>query len=279
MELKNLSIVVCTKNSGAVLEACLQNVKKEVPESEVVVVDADSTDNTLEIAKKYANKVVSDQKKGLSYARQLGIDSASNDYVALVGTDNIIPQQTYIDLMLELQNDEKLAGAQPLTEILYPKNYWEWATKHIFTLLLNSTGFTDVVGTPCVFKKHILTSIRYDMDMKAGTDDTAVSLKLINAGYTLKRIGSLASEKQDLSMKTFFWRWKFYGKGDSQFYEKYSPQWTLRRKCRSLTHPLVKYALRGSWKAIKNGNVALLPALIFATFARYYGWVTEALRS
>ena len=78
--MKGLTIVVCSKNSESLIENCLKEIKFNAPESELIVVDADSTDKTVEIAKKYADKVISDHRKGLSFARQLGIDNASNDF-------------------------------------------------------------------------------------------------------------------------------------------------------------------------------------------------------
>lgn len=276
--LKNLTIAVCTKNSEQLLEDCLSYIKKETPEAEVVVVDADSRDKTLEIAKKYTATIVSDQKRGLSHARQLGIDTAKNSYVAFVSPDNQVPRETMIAMLRELENEKKLAGVQSLTIIHKTKNYWEWATKHIFELMLSKTGYMDTIGTPCIYRKEIVSVIRYEEDIKGGADDTALCLKLINAGYLLKRVNAEAFEKQDLNFKQFFARWKFYGVGDDQFYKKYKGGWTLRRKMKSLTHPLRTYALKGSWTAIKKNKPGIIPALLVATYARYYGWIVGAMK-
>jgi len=277
MNLKDVSVVVCTKNSEALLEDCLKAIKKETPECELIVVDADSTDATKEIAAKYADKIVSDQRRGLSYARQLGIDTVKGSLVAFVGPDNMVPRDTMMKMVSEMENDQKLAGVQPLTIIETTKNYWEWATKKIFELWLNVTGFTDVIGTPCIFRKSIVSVIRYDLDIKGGADDTALCLKLVNAGYTLKKMNEISFEKQNLNLKTFFARWKFYGAGDHDFYKKYSPQWTLKRKMQSLLHPFKKHFFKGSLIAIKTGNILLIPALFVAVFARYYGWIGKII--
>lgn len=279
MDLKNVSIVVCTKNSEALLEDCLAAIKKETPECELIVVDADSTDKTKEIAARYADNMVSDQRRGLSYARQLGIDTAKGALVAFVSPDNVVPRDTMLKMISEMEHDQRLAGVQPLTIIKTTKNYWEWSTKKIFELWLNTTGFTDVIGTPCIFRKSIVSVIRYDLDIKGGADDTALCLKLVQAGYTLKKMNEVSFEKQDLDLKSFFARWKFYGSGDHDFYKKYSPLWTLKRKIQSLMHPGKKHLLKGSFIAIKTGNILLIPALFVAVFARYYGWVSKALRS
>lgn len=277
MDLRNLTIVVCTKNAEIFIEKCLQCIKKESPESELLIVDADSTDKTVEIAKKYADRIVSDQRKGLAYARQLGIDLAKNNLVLLAGPDNQIPRPTIVAMIQEAQKDEQIAGVQAVTSVIDAKNYWEWATKHIFALLLNTTGDVDVVGTPCIFKKNILTKVRYDEEMEFASDDTAVCLKLINAGFTLRRISAEAYEKQNMNFKNFCGRWIFYGRGDESFYRMYSKDWSFKRKFRSLFHPFMKYSVRGSLMAVKKGKFHLIPALLIATWARYYGWIAKAI--
>lgn len=275
--LNNLTIVVCTKNSEHLIDGCLKKIKESAPESELIVIDGDSIDRTVQIARVYADKIISDERRGLSYARQLGIDNAKNNFVAFIGPDNNVPRETFISLLSALDDDEKLAGIQPTTLFYKSKNYWEWATEYIFKLILNNTGFVDVIGTPCIFKRDILLKYRYDEAMTFGTDDTVVCMKLLNAGYVLKRVALPAFENQNLNFKTFFARWKAYGGGDAQFYNKYSKSWNFIRKVRSIFHPLRKYAFFGSLKAIKNNKPALIPALFVATTARYYGWIKKII--
>jgi len=69
----DLSIVICTKNCESNIESSLVSIKKAAPDADLIIVDADSTDNTINIVKKYTRRIYSDKKRGLSYARQLGI--------------------------------------------------------------------------------------------------------------------------------------------------------------------------------------------------------------
>jgi glycosyltransferase involved in cell wall biosynthesis len=275
--MRNLTIVVCTKNSEKLLEDCLKTIKDSAPESELVIVDADSVDQTLKIARKYTDKIISDHKKGLSFARQLGIDKASNDFVAFIGPDNLVPQKALNDLMAAIEKNERVAGVQPLTIIKEPQNYWERSTKYIFEFLLNTVGPIDVMGTPCIFRKKIISALKYDEAITGGCDDTDLSLRIKKAGFELKRVNTMVYEKQDLDFKKFFLRWKFYGKGDAQFYRKYSKVWTVKRKLKSILHPFRKYILKGFSVSIGKRKPILIPALIVAAFARYYGWASEAI--
>ena len=54
--MKSLSIIVPVYNSGAYLEDCLNSlVLQDVLDFEVIIVDDNSSDNSLDIIKKYCN--------------------------------------------------------------------------------------------------------------------------------------------------------------------------------------------------------------------------------
>jgi len=59
--MKDLSIVIPTKNNGDILEKCLrsiQNLNYPKDKMEISIVDGNFTDNTVEIAKKYECKAL-----------------------------------------------------------------------------------------------------------------------------------------------------------------------------------------------------------------------------
>jgi glycosyltransferase involved in cell wall biosynthesis len=270
--LEDVSVAVCVRNSASLLEACLLALKNETPECEVVVIDGNSSDNSVEIAKRYTANVFSDEGKGLAHARQMGIDKSSGKYVAFISPDNHATRQLLWDMKKVLENNPKVAAVVPQTQMLEPKNYWERATKYIFDYLINTTGKVDVVGTPCMYPREIVTRIRYDDDITGGCDDTDMSLRLKAAGYELEMIETPNFENNDLDFMNFVSRHKFYGKGDAEFYNKYRPEWTVKRRLQSLTHPFRKYALKGAVTFIGKGKVIYVPALWVATIARYSGW-------
>ncbi len=82
------------------LEKCLSSVMEQsFKEFEVIVVNDESTDNSLNIIKEYAAKdpriVIIDQKnKGLGGARNSGIDIAKGDYLFFLDSDDYIRKDT-----------------------------------------------------------------------------------------------------------------------------------------------------------------------------------------
>lgn len=64
-----VSIVIPTKNNADTIEKCLASIRNlDCPcELEVIIVDGNSTDGTVEIAKKYGCKIIFENKGTISY--------------------------------------------------------------------------------------------------------------------------------------------------------------------------------------------------------------------
>ena len=80
---KEITVVVPTYNEEKGLEKFLKQFKNQtLPRSkyELIIVDGDSTDNTRQIAEKYADKVIIQKSKGVGGARNDGVELASADH-------------------------------------------------------------------------------------------------------------------------------------------------------------------------------------------------------
>lgn len=79
-----LSIIVITKNEEERIKACLESIKWA---DEIIVADTGSTDQTLEIAQKYTNKVFSCQGNNFTSWRNEAAEKASGDWLLYVDAD------------------------------------------------------------------------------------------------------------------------------------------------------------------------------------------------
>ncbi len=83
-----VSIVVPAFNAATTLGECLSSVEDlNYPNYEVIVVDDGSTDATGEIASRDGNRMVRVDHRGLSAARNAGIDAARGEIVAFLDAD------------------------------------------------------------------------------------------------------------------------------------------------------------------------------------------------
>ena len=57
-----VSVVVCTKNEEKRIVSCLKSISKNKVD-EIILVDGNSSDNTVKLAKKFIDKVIISKKK------------------------------------------------------------------------------------------------------------------------------------------------------------------------------------------------------------------------
>lgn len=108
-----LSVIIPVYNAEAYLEKCVESAMAFPCDKEVILVDDGSRDRSGEICERLAMKdeglgikVIHQENKGVSAARNAGLDIATGDYVWFVDADDIV-------LSEQLQvNSEKL-GINP----------------------------------------------------------------------------------------------------------------------------------------------------------------------
>jgi GT2 family glycosyltransferase len=83
-----VSVVVCSCNGARTIgETCEALLDLDYPDYEVIVIDDGSQDATGAIASRFGFKVVSTENRGLSAARNTGLEAATGEIVAYVDDD------------------------------------------------------------------------------------------------------------------------------------------------------------------------------------------------
>jgi glycosyltransferase involved in cell wall biosynthesis len=111
-----VSVVIPTLNSGNVLAICLKSIRSQKfnqSKIEIIIADGGSTDDTLTIAKKYKCKTINNPLKTAESGKAVGIKHATNQFVALIDSDNILPNQYWLSKMLLPFSDETIIGSEP----------------------------------------------------------------------------------------------------------------------------------------------------------------------
>ena len=105
------SIIVLTKNSVSTIDKCLQSIFAQTKKpQEVLVIDGNSTDGTLEIVKKYPVKLSSEPGLGYGHARNLGVKNALSETIAFVDSDCILDKEYLSELLTTLLSSELTIG-------------------------------------------------------------------------------------------------------------------------------------------------------------------------
>lgn len=87
------SVVIPVYNKAEFIENTLNSVFSQTyPHFEVIAVNDGSTDDSLNILEKYKAKslrIINQENQGVSIARNVGIEHAQNEYIALIDADDI----------------------------------------------------------------------------------------------------------------------------------------------------------------------------------------------
>ena len=84
----NLSLLMIVRNGEGLVERSLDSVKELV--DEMVVVDNGSTDNTIEIVKKYGARVESNNDHDLGKLRKFGLEKTRGEWVMMLDSDEVV---------------------------------------------------------------------------------------------------------------------------------------------------------------------------------------------
>lgn len=91
-----VSFCIPTLNNEDTLDRCLSSIiDQDYPDIEIVIVDGYSKDNTIEIAKKYTDKIYFDTGT-LGSARQTSVEHSTGKILALFDADIIIPHKKWL---------------------------------------------------------------------------------------------------------------------------------------------------------------------------------------
>ena len=112
-----LSIILPVYNNEKTIDECLESIfmqKFPKKDFEVLFIDGNSTDNTLEVAKKYPVKIIKNAKQNEEAARIIGIQKAKGDILCFVDADNILVEKDWLKKALRPFEDKEISFADTL---------------------------------------------------------------------------------------------------------------------------------------------------------------------
>jgi len=115
----NLSVVVLTKNEESCIAECLESVKWA---DEIMVVDDESTDKTLEIVKQYTPKIFIRKMDIEGKHRNWAYAQARNPWVLSLDADEKVTPELKLEIEKAINTQEFVAYTIPLRN--YIGNYW-----------------------------------------------------------------------------------------------------------------------------------------------------------
>ena len=109
-----VSIITATYNSQDTIQSCIDSIHSQNYENiEHIVVDGNSTDNTLSIIKSNKNiKFISEKDSGIYEAMNKGLKMASGDIIGILNSDDLLFDSTIIEKVVKnIGNYDSLFGS------------------------------------------------------------------------------------------------------------------------------------------------------------------------
>jgi len=97
-----VSIVIVTKNEEANIEAALDSVKDA---AEIVVIDSFSSDRTVEICRKYTDKVSRKEWEGYARQKQAAVDLAACQWVFILDADERVTPELKAEVINAIEEN------------------------------------------------------------------------------------------------------------------------------------------------------------------------------
>ncbi len=180
MDTLPVSVVIIVKNAEDTIGTCLSSVTAEDP-AEIIVVDGNSHDRTVDVAKKYTNRVYSDNGMGHSVARRIGAQQAREPYIAYVDSDVSLPRGTLTTLLNELEELE-LAGIAAKIQPVATTSYWQRSSQQNSDLLIKE-GTVHLMGT--LLRREVVSLVDFDPFIRGGEDQDFI-VRARHEGYRLR---------------------------------------------------------------------------------------------
>ncbi len=156
-----VSVIIPTKNEEKYLPRLLESIKKQTYKNyEVIVADGNSTDRTVEIAKKHGARVI-DGKDHPGKGRNQGAKHAKGEILLFLDADTILPDEKWLEMVVR-EFEERGLGVATCKSRFYPDNpfnrfvswfidTYHWINKNI-TKKPTATGYC-IIARKSVHKK------------------------------------------------------------------------------------------------------------------------------
>jgi glycosyltransferase involved in cell wall biosynthesis len=158
---------------------------QEYPKSkyEIIIADGGSSDNTVAVAKKFGCKVVLNKLKTGEAGKAAGLKVAKNEIIALIDSDNYLPDKSWLTRMVEPFADKEIIGSEPIEYTYREKD--GYITRYCALI-----GMNDPI---CMYlgnydRKNYLTGRWTDLPVKE--EDCGRYLKLTLEKYKVPTIGA-----------------------------------------------------------------------------------------
>jgi GT2 family glycosyltransferase len=230
-----MDVIIPTRNSAPVLEPCLLSLSKQTNPVHVIIVDANSSDETKDIAKAFGCTILEEPKTNFKGSKRAvacneGLRHVTSEFVGFLDSDTVIPE-TWAEEMENLMEIYRSPVVDPKTTQFIPvaaitsgcepdtstslsrakSNVMKIASNHS-RKYTNTVYVNSVPGYNAVYKADAIRKVGGFSEEIGGCEDWELNNRLRNAGYCLLGVPAVpVVHKERVTYKAFQKQMNGYG--------------------------------------------------------------------
>jgi glycosyltransferase involved in cell wall biosynthesis len=160
-----ISVILITKNEEKNIVDCLQSVAWS---DDIVIVDAESTDRTVELARTFTERVFVEPWRGFAGAKTSAMDKTLHDWILWVDSDERVTPELAEEIARIFASDTLQADGYRIARRAYFLGKWirhcGWYPGHVLRLFRKSQAkFTDTAVHESLILDGTIATLRHDL--------------------------------------------------------------------------------------------------------------------
>lgn len=208
--LPKISIIIPVFNAGNYLEDCLQSISNQsFDDFEILAINDGSTDHSLKILNHFQEKelrikVFSQENKGVSVARNLGLENAKGEFITFIDADDWLHPETlehYIEIAENEDSDIVISQflTKKSTEKQTESSIENYDRKDIEQKIFSKCIEFDVYNSVCnkFYKKELI---------KKSNAQFPIGIRIAEDALFNHQVFSLAQKITETQFQSYFYR-------------------------------------------------------------------------
>jgi len=221
-----LDVIIPTKNSERDLDDCLQALRNQTTPVRIIIVDAHSTDKTIQIAAKYGATIIPEPPSDVKGSRRAvacneGLRHSMTLLVAFIDSDTIVPEKWVEDLIPYVLNNPNV-GAVTSGCVSQEADPLSRAVSKVIKLgSTHARNFEDISkigscpGYNSIYLREAIDRVGGFSEDIGGCEDWELNYRIRKAGWDVIGVPeSPVEHRERCSLKSF--RKQMYGYGWSR---------------------------------------------------------------
>jgi len=246
-----ISLIIPVYNEERHIKACLDAVANQTKMPlEVLVIDNNCSDKTIEIARQYKFvKIIKEKKQGLIAARNKGFNSATSDILGRIDADSVLKPDWAETVLESFRADSELQGLTGLAKTyLFPfaKQFTFTAVSKSYLQFIESSYRVDMMwGANMAIKRSAWQKVKNNvcLDDSIVHEDQDISCCMSLHDLKTKRNNNLLMRSDDDSL-TYLPKFIEYDKRRKSTKELHRQMGSIAPKKRTVHSPIkIAYGL------------------------------------